>query len=76
MCIIKTNQFIALFEGLKIDIEASDFYKQQLTHQTIHGQFININIKSPLDLDHYQLVSTDKMTQLPFPKFITTYLKD
>ena len=75
--LLASEKFNSIFAGREYKIKSmSRVYKQQLTHQTIHGQFININIKSPLDLDHYQLVSTDKMTQLPFPKFITTYLKD
>ena len=54
----------------------SQRYKQQLTHQTINGQFINIKVRSPLNLNNYKLASVDEIKQLPFPKFITTYLKD
>ena len=72
-----SEKFNSIFAGNEYEIEnISQLYKQQLTHQNINGQFININVKSPLDLDHYQLISADKMTELPFPKFITTYLKD
>lgn len=54
----------------------SQRYKQQLTHQTINGQFISIKVRSPLNLNNYKLASVDEIKQLPFPKFITTYLKD
>ncbi len=57
-------------------INISQVHKQQLTHQTINGQFINVTVKSPLDLNNYKLVSTEEIKQLPFPKFINTHLKD
>ncbi|MDQ6757490.1 MAG: hypothetical protein M3004_11200, partial [Bacteroidota bacterium] len=56
--------------------KTSSIYKQQLTHQTINGLFINISVKAPLPLKGYQLISKQMLKQLPFPKFITTYLKD
>jgi A/G-specific adenine glycosylase len=54
----------------------SQVYKQQLTHQTINGQFINIILKKPLSSIKYDLVAPEKIKELAFPKFITTYLKD
>jgi A/G-specific adenine glycosylase len=51
-------------------------YRQLLTHQTIHGQFIKITIATPLLLAGYETVSQKKLDKLPFPKFITGYLKD
>ena len=72
-----SEKFNLIFQTNEYKIESiSQVYKQQLTHQTINGQFINITVKSPLDLKNYQLISTDKIKKLPFPKFITTYLKD
>ena len=72
-----SEKFNALFAQNNYVIEnISEVYKQQLTHQTINGQFVTINIKSPLELEQYQLISAEKMAELPFPKFITTYLKD
>jgi A/G-specific adenine glycosylase len=61
--------------GYKIE-KTSQLYRQQLTHQTINGQFINITVKSSLPLNNYQLISANGIKKLPFPKFITTYLKD
>jgi A/G-specific adenine glycosylase len=54
----------------------SKIYTQQLTHQTISGRFIRINIKTELSIPDYQLISIKALNLLPFPKFITTYLKD
>ena len=75
--LLDSDKFKFIFGGNEIKIEnISQVYKQQLTHQTINGQFLSITIKSPLGLNNYQLVSADKIKQLPFPKFINTYLKD
>jgi A/G-specific adenine glycosylase len=54
----------------------SKLYSQKLTHQTIHGQFIKIKLKSKVEIEGYQSVSQKEIASLPFPKFITTYLKD
>jgi A/G-specific adenine glycosylase len=70
-------KFESIFGSNQYKIEdISPVYKQQLTHQTINGQFIKVSVNSPLVLENYQLISADKLKQLPFPKFITTYLKD
>jgi A/G-specific adenine glycosylase len=57
-------------------MQISKPYKQLLTHQTIHGQFIKIKTADPLSITGYELVTHKKMDKLPFPKFITGYLKD
>ncbi len=54
----------------------SKLYSQKLTHQTINGQFIKINLKKRVQLKGYRAVSKTELETLPFPKFITTYLKD
>ncbi len=54
----------------------SRLYSQKLTHQTIHGQFIRIKLKKMVKLEGYQTVGQKQLAALPFPKFITTYLKD
>lgn len=72
-----SKEFNYVFPGNSFTIESvSQVYKQQLTHQTITGRFININVESPLALDSYQLLPVEQIKKLPFPKFITTYLKD
>ena len=57
-------------------ITVSRVYKQQLTHQTIYGQFITIKIDQPLQQKDYELLSKDEISRLPFPKFINQYLQD
>jgi A/G-specific adenine glycosylase len=57
-------------------VQISPLYKQQLTHQTIHGQFIKIKINKPLSAKGYEAVLPEQIDRLPFPKFITAYLKD
>ncbi|MEJ7822199.1 MAG: A/G-specific adenine glycosylase [Chitinophagaceae bacterium] len=75
--LLVSQDFKSNFKGKTFVISsASPVYKQQLTHQTINGQFINITVQTPLDINYYQLVSPEKLKELPFPKFITTYLKD
>lgn len=72
-----TEKFNSVFKDAEYKIEkTSQLYRQQLTHQTINGQFINITVKSPLALNNYQLISANAIKKLPFPKFITAYLKD
>ncbi|MBV8254478.1 MAG: A/G-specific adenine glycosylase [Chitinophaga sp.] len=50
-------------------------FKQQLTHQTIHSQFINISINHPLEIPGYQLIPTDSLDNFAFPKTITSFLQ-
>ena len=51
--------------------------KQQLTHQTIHGRFIHIQLQSTVSsLKEYCLVTQKELDLLPFPKFINSYLQD
>jgi A/G-specific adenine glycosylase len=53
----------------------SKIYKQQLTHQTIQGRFLHIEIKKPLSrLKEYKLIKPGKIREYPFPKFINEYL--
>jgi A/G-specific adenine glycosylase len=73
----KLPEFNKLLGKAVFNIETiSKLYSQKLTHQTIHGQFIKIKLPKPVQLEGYELVSEKKLALLPFPKFITTYLKD
>ncbi len=72
-----TEKFNLIFALNEFKIESiSQVYQQHLTHQTINGQFICITVKTPLRLANYKLITPNEIKQLPFPKFITTYLKD
>ncbi|MEO6454384.1 MAG: A/G-specific adenine glycosylase [Ginsengibacter sp.] len=69
--------FKHIFNSVDFTINSvSKIYKQQLTHQTITGQFIKIKIEKNILIDDYRLISCQQIDLLPFPKFITTYLKD
>ena len=57
-------------------ISISSIQKQQLTHQLIKGQFINVIINCiPKQLMHYQWITQEQLVQLPFPKYINQYTK-
>jgi A/G-specific adenine glycosylase len=72
-----TDLFKALAAKNKIEIlEVSGIYRQQLTHQTIHGRFILLKAKNALSLEAYKPVTYKELTKLPFPKFITAYLTE
>jgi A/G-specific adenine glycosylase len=58
------------------EINISDMYKQQLTHQTIYGQFVTIKLKKAPLLTGYQKIEKSGLLKLPFPKFINNYLED
>ncbi|MBI3883356.1 MAG: A/G-specific adenine glycosylase [Sphingobacteriales bacterium] len=71
------EQIKKIFKGVPYEItQISKPYKQLLTHQAIHGQFIKIKASKPLLLNDYELVRPDEIAKLPFPKFITSYLRD
>jgi A/G-specific adenine glycosylase len=54
----------------------SPFYSQQLTHQTIKGQFINIQLKEiPSTLQIREWKNKKELQKLAFPQFINQYLK-
>ncbi len=53
----------------------SIFYKQKLSHQTIEGVFIHVELKSPLKNKIYSAVSKSELKKLAFPRFITNYFE-
>ncbi|MEP7230605.1 MAG: A/G-specific adenine glycosylase [Ginsengibacter sp.] len=58
-------------------ISFSKTFSQKLTHQTITGKIFHISLAEPLKIeDGYDLLSKEEVELLPFPKFITSYLKD
>jgi len=73
--LIKTRQFAALFDGLNIRIKASDFYKQQLTHQTIEGLFLHVTAEAGFKNKNYLSIKKSEIKKLAFPKFITAFLE-
>jgi A/G-specific adenine glycosylase len=66
-----------LVNGQKdVQIESiSKMYRQQLTHQTIHGRFVKIKIPEPLPgLSNFLLINKKELSKYAFPRFITTFL--
>lgn len=55
----------------------SRVYRQELSHQTIQGQFITVRLrgKTPA-FEGYRLVGREQLTDYPFPKFINGWLQD
>ncbi|MEO6489608.1 MAG: A/G-specific adenine glycosylase [Ferruginibacter sp.] len=51
-------------------------YRQQLTHQTIHGCFIHIEWDKKHQLDEFIAVTRSGLDKLAFPRFITKYFAD
>lgn len=66
--VLETNNFV--IENI------SALYKQLLTHQTIHGQFVTVKMNEPILLKGYKKIDKKGLDKLPFPKFISNYLKD
>jgi A/G-specific adenine glycosylase len=54
----------------------SPFFKQQLTHQTIYGQFITVTVDHPLENKKYTLIHRKELRNYPFPKLINSYLEE
>ena len=57
-------------------LHVSKMYKQQLTHQTIHGNFIQLKVNNEPSLTDYKAVTHKQLNKLPFSKFITGYLAE
>ena len=57
-------------------MHVSKIYKQLLSHQTIYGRFICIQLKAELKTPSYKGYSLEKLRSLPFPKIISNYLKE
>lgn len=55
-------------------VATSGYYKQQLTHQTIHGCFIHIKIVGKKLIKGYELMDKKALAQLAFPKLVNDYL--
>ncbi|MBL7702445.1 MAG: A/G-specific adenine glycosylase [Ferruginibacter sp.] len=57
-------------------LHVSKTYKQQLTHQTLQGSFIQIKLKTEPILKEYKAVTYKELKRLAFPRFITAYLAE
>jgi A/G-specific adenine glycosylase len=75
------KQTVESFLREQIGVTTSDIKQvsqkltQQLTHQTIEGQFILVEIRTiPEALQHFEKVPVEKVKGLAFPKFINMFL--
>ncbi|MBI2730708.1 MAG: A/G-specific adenine glycosylase [Sphingobacteriales bacterium] len=58
-------------------IVISRWYKQQLSHQTIHGRFLTIKVKNPiLSLTDFLLLNKRSVKKIPFPRLINSWHED
>ena len=75
---LRAATFTSLFRGHNYKVtKISKIFSQKLTHQIITGRFFHITIKTAgTPLQKYKPVSPEELAMLPFPKFITAYLKD
>ena len=79
---LSLEEIIALPEFKKVAgekaalIHVSKTYKQQLTHQTIHGSFVHIKLKNRVHAEGYISHTKAAFFKLAFPKFITAYFKE
>jgi A/G-specific adenine glycosylase len=69
------KQYIHKYKGSITKV--SKHYVQQLTHQTINGQFIELSVNRPPHLGKdFIAVSIQNLPFYAFPKFITAYLQE
>lgn len=55
----------------------SKVYRQQLTHQTIHGQFITVSVNQSIAaLQDYFLVERNRFHEYAFPRMINSFLEE
>jgi A/G-specific adenine glycosylase len=72
---LKSPAFLSVVGKNAALVNVSDFYKQQLTHQTIEGCFILVELKTGFRNGDYHLLSKSEISQLAFPRFITNYFE-
>ena len=76
--VLKSDFVRQLFGGQALTVRyISRIYRQELSHQSIRGQFITIRLEKPLPaLKGYLHVAKENLDQYAFPKFINTWLQD
>ncbi len=76
--LLKGEEAVRLFGTRSLTVKyISKVYRQELTHQTIQGQFFTIHLDKPLTSTHdYMLIDKEKLSEYPFPKFINAWLLD
>ncbi len=72
---LASDSFLTISGKNNIVKKVSLFYKQQLTHQTIEGVFLHVELKSPLKNEIYTAINKSELRKLAFPRFITNYFE-
>ena len=82
----EVNSFDTVANVSFLDIDTSKYeprksklFKQTLTHQYIHAQFVIIQLPYTLtnnDKDEYKLIDNSKLKEYAWPKIIDLYFKD
>jgi A/G-specific adenine glycosylase len=65
-----------LFDGQALTVRyISNVHRQELSHQSLQGQFITVRLSRPLrNLNDYHPVPKSALAAYPFPKFINSWL--
>jgi len=73
---LKLPFFKKLVNGQQVHIQSiSRMYRQQLTHQTIHGRFVKVMVNGSLpSLNDFMLIDKKQLSKYAFPRFITSFL--
>jgi len=73
--LVKQDEFKKIIKDFKVT-NISKTYKQQLTHQTIHGNFIHVAMPKKAALRGYEWIYKADLKKIAFPRFITRYFDD
>lgn len=69
--------FKSIMKDIRYNIDAvSGTLKQQLTHQTIHSQFLLLRANGKPEMPGYTAIPRDHLDQYAFPKTITDFLRN
>ena len=77
--LLRSDFALQLFDRQSFTVPyISSVYRQELSHQSLQGQFITIRLKKPLPAlkKDYLLVPKSQLGEYAFPKFINAWLQD
>lgn len=75
---LKDPAYVQKLSGVKkLEVlQISELYKQQLSHQTIQGRFIQCRAANPISLKDYKTTTYTQLSRLAFPGFINRFLAE
>lgn len=77
--LMKLGEFKSMIESETVSIQAeSHSIKHQLSHQSLHAKFFHLRLADikKEQLNGYDLISLERLKQLPIPKLIENYLNE